>query len=133
MVKNAFRGAVKRLFDDVCTVYAIEKAEDKNGASEFSRRVLFEKIPCRISYDSIGFAKQKGSTERTRFTRKNLIPAAEISSVIRLFVEPQFNIPAGSEICVFRDGGCEYFRASGEAAVYSSHREILLIPAEKFV
>lgn len=133
MVKNAFLGAVKRLYEDVCTVYVIEKSEGRDGSSEFSRRVLFEEIPCRISYDSIGYAKQKGSTERTRFTRKNLIPAAEISCVVRLFVEPQFCIPAGSEICVFREFGCEYFRASGEAAVYSSHREIILIPAEKFV
>lgn len=121
--------AVKRLFTDVCTVYVFDGAD---GGSN-SGRVLFEKIPCRISYDSIDFAKVNGSMERTRFTRKNLIPAAEISSVIRLFVAPEYAIPAGSEVRVFHGGKERVFRASGYPAVYGSHCEVLMVPAEKFV
>lgn len=133
MVSAAVPAAVKLLFTDVCTVFVNEKIEGAGGAARFSRRVLFENIPCRVSFDSISSAKSNGSMERTRFTRKNLIPAAEISSAVRLFVEAEYDIPPGSEIHVLRRGGLLRFCASGYAAVYSSHREIMVVPVEKFV
>ncbi len=133
LVNRAFHAAVKRLFKDVCTVYIVKKSLGGNGGTAFSKRVLFENIPCRISFDSIGYAKLNGSMERTRFTRKNLIPAAEISSAVRLFVEPQFDIPEGSDVYVLHDGVPLKFRASGYSATYYSHREIVVVPFEKFV
>ena len=121
MVSNA----LGRLYKDVCTVYTID--EENNW------RPVFENIPCRISYDSIGYAKQNGSMERSRFTRKNLIPAMEISAVIRLFLGAEYNIPAGSRICVTHNEIPLYFRAAGYSASYTSHSEVLIVPAEKFV
>lgn len=133
MVRRAFAAAVKRLFVDVCSVYVAEKNVGAGGKVDFARRVLFENLPCRISFDSIGFAKSSGAMQRSRFTRKNLIPAAEISSAVRLFVEPQYDFPEGSEVRVLHEGEELVFRASGYAAVYSSHREIVLSSAERFV
>lgn len=133
VVTGAFTAAVNRLFKDVCTVYVVEKSTGEDGGTVFSKRVLFENIPCRISFDSIGHAKTNGGMERTRFTRKNLIPADEISSEVRLFVEPQFDIPEGSEVYVLHGGEPLKFRAAGYAAAYLSHREIVVVPVEKFV
>lgn len=119
------RNAVKRLYKDVCTVYNID--------SENNWRPVFENIPCRISYDSINYAKQNGSMERSRFTRKNLIPAMEISAVIRLFLDSEYYVAPGSRICVIHNDKLLYFRAAGYTSNYSSHNEVLIVPAEKFV
>lgn len=121
MVSNA----LKRLHKDVCTIYTID--------AENNWRPIFENIPCRISYDSIDHAKQNGSMERSRFTRKNLIPALEISAVIRLFLDAEYDVPPGSRIRVIRNDKPHYFRAAGYGASYASHREVLIIPSEKFV
>lgn len=117
--------ALKRLHKDVCTVYRVDG--DNNW------RPIFERIPCRISYDSIDRAKQNGSMERSRFTRKNLIPAMEISAVIRLFLDSEYYVAPGSRICVIHNDKLLYFRAAGYTSNYSSHNEVLIVPAEKFV
>lgn len=119
------RGALRGLHKDVCTIYTVDAENDW--------KPLYENIPCRISYDSISQAKQNGSMERSRFTRKNLIPAMEISAVIRLFLEAEYDVPAGSRICVIHNEKPLYFRAAGYSAGYSNHKEILIVPAEKFV
>lgn len=119
------RNAVKRLYEDVCTVYNVD--EDGNW------KKVCENIPCRISYDSINYAKQNGSMERSKFTRKNLIPALEISAVVRLIFDAEISISAGSRICVIHGNSPLYFRAAGYSARYTSHSEVLIVPMEKFV
>ena len=118
------RNAVKRLYEDVCTVY--------NADDDGNWKIAAENIPCRISYDSINYAKQNGSMERSRFTRKNLIPALEISAVVRLFFDAEILISAGSRICVIHGNSPLYFRAAGYSAAYTSHNEVLIVPIERF-
>lgn len=133
MVKALAGDAVKRLFTDVCTVYSAEKKQGADGQTVFRREVLYENLPCRISFESINYARVGGAMERTRFPRKNLIPAAEISTVVRLFYAADVDIPEGAEVVVERCGELLNYRAAGASAVYSSHREVLLQAAEKFV
>lgn len=133
LVRRAVCAAARLLFTDVCTVYSVVKSTCESGATVFEREVLLENIPCRISFESIGCARVDGAMERTRFPRKNLIPAAEISSVVRLFCAAEYDIPEGAEVYVLHGGELLKYRAAGCSAVYSSHREVLLQAADKFV
>lgn len=72
-----------------------------------------EGIPCHLSYSSA--VPAAGSST-----------AASVVQSIKLFLAPEPVIPPGSRIEVTQQGRTENYDQSGQAAVYSSHQEILL-------
>ncbi len=120
------------LFDCVCRVIVKKKHRAEDGSARLEDEVLYDGIPCRISYEAISPAKKSSRQERINFTRKNDTLAAEISATVKLFVSADADIPPGSEVIVSKAGKELYFVCSGAAAVYSGHREIVMIPREEF-
>ncbi|MDE7229903.1 MAG: hypothetical protein K2N56_05420 [Oscillospiraceae bacterium] len=122
----------RSLFDCVCRVIVKKKRSAEDGSVRFEDEVLFDGIPCRISYEAISPAKKSSRQERINFTRKNDTLAAEIAATVKLFVPADVDIPPGSEVIVSKVGREFSFVCSGIAAVYSGHREIVMIPRGEF-
>lgn len=122
----------RSLFDCVCRVIVKKKRRAEDGSVRFEDEVLYDGIPCRISYEAISPAKKSSRQERINFTRKNDTLAAEISANVKLFVPADADIPPGSTVAVSKAGKELYFVCSGVAAVYSGHREIVMIPRGEF-
>lgn len=130
--KNTARLACEALFDCECRVIVRKKYKAADGSTKFKDEVLFERLPCRISYEQMSSAKKSSRLERLSFTRKNDTLAAEISAAVRLFVSADADIPPGSKIVVNKEGRELCFVCSGIAAVYPGHREILMAAQEEY-
>lgn len=122
----------RSLFDCVCRVVVKKKYKAADGSVRLEDEVLYDGIPCRISYEAISPAKKSSRQERINFARKNDTLAAEISAEVKLFVPADADIPPGSTVVVSKAGKELYFVCSGVAAVYSGHREIVMIPRGEF-
>ena len=122
----------RSLFDCACRVIVKKKHRAEDGSVRLEDEILYDGIPCRISYEAISPAKKSSRQERVNFTRKNDILSAEISAEVKLFVPVEADIPPGSTVVVSKAGKELYFVCSGVAAVYSGHREIVMIPHGEF-
>lgn len=130
--KNTARLACEALFDCECRVVVREKYKAADGSVQFKKEVLYEGLPCRISYESVNPSKKSSRLERLSFTRKNDTLAAEILATVKLFVSADADIPPGSEIVVMKEGRELCFVSSGIAAVYPGHKEIMMAAREEF-
>lgn len=130
--QNAAHKAAESLYDYVCRVIVRKKVKAADGSFRFEDKVLYEGLPCRISYESVSSAKRSSRLERLNFTRKNDTLAAEISATVRLFVSPDADIPPGSKVVVSGVDKEFCFVSSGIAAVYPGHKEIVLISSEEY-
>lgn len=130
--KNTARLACEALFDCECRVIVQKKYKAADGSVKLKDEVLFENLPCRLSYGTLSTAKKGSRLERLSFTRKNDTLAAEISATVRLFVSADADIPPGSKVVVLKEGREMQFICSGIAAVYPGHREILMAAREEF-
>ena len=130
--QNSARLACEALFDCVCKVMVRNKFKAWDGSTRFKDEVLYDGLPCRISYESVSTSKKSSRFERTSLTRKNNTLGSEISATARLFVSADADIPPGSKIFIFKDGREFRFVSSGIAAVYPGHREILMAAYEEY-
>ena len=130
--QNTAHLACKALFDSLCRVIIRKKFMAPDGSSQFKEEILYEGIPCRISYESVLPSKKSSRLERLSFTRKNDTMAAEISATVKLFVSADADIPSGSKIVVFKQGMELCFVSSGIAAVYPGHKEIMMTAQEEY-
>ena len=130
--QNAARLACEALFDSECCVIIRTKYSAADGSTRFKEEVLYERISCRISYETIASSKRSSRTERLAFTRKNNTLSAEISATVKLFVSPDLDIPPGSKVVVFKEGKELCFISSGIAAIYPGHREIIMTAQEEY-
>ncbi len=130
--RGTVRKAVESLYDCVCRVITKRKSKAADGSVRFKNVILYEDLPCRISYESVGSAKKSSRLERPNSTRKNDTLAAEISAYVRLFVSPSADIPPGSAVVVSKAGKEFHFVAAGIAAVYPGHKEIVMVSREEF-
>ena len=51
---------------------------------------------------------------------------AAVTQGVKLFIAPEAEVKSGSKITVTQNGVTTEYSASGEAAVYESHKEIML-------
>lgn len=117
-VNDRVKKAIESLYHDSCTVYEYTEKEKANFSTGFEETVVYEDIPCRLSYENSGNAGNSYS---------NQTDYADIKGkVIKLFVETKYDIKAGSKIKVSRLEKETLFKSAGEAARYPSHQEIVL-------
>lgn len=110
----AFRKAVESTYDGLCSVVEYKEITDEATHITSQQEVtVLENIPCRISFESIRH------TEQTDLANSK-------SQNVKLFVSPETDIKAGSKVIVEQNGVTTAYCASGENAVYFSHREIIL-------
>lgn len=104
-------------FDAVATVY--ERRYIKGSVPQREEKILvFENIPCAVSRARVG------SRYGHQPIKQGLFP--ELSYEIKLFVLPDADIKAGSEIFVTHLGKTTKFISCGDPVRYKSHAEILL-------
>lgn len=111
--RESAKETLKSLYDDECSVTIFTPVlNEDTGVTEAAETLLYENIPCRISYNSNASA---GDGEA---------PAIECDAT--LFLSPDIDIPAGSKISVTRQGAATDYHRSGVPAVYATHQEIKL-------
>lgn len=109
----SIRQALESLYKGICTITVRSESIDP-----VTKRVKFTEStptvdqPCRLSYSSL---RSTGDGD-----------VAEVLQVIKLFLAPEINIPAGSKITVTQNGKTAEFQRSGKTAVHSNHQEITL-------
>lgn len=113
---SARRRALERTWRDRCTVLVQRRVTDaETGLTDFGETVLYDALPCRLSFERLA-AAGSGSV-------------AAVSCGVKLFLAPEWEIPAGCKIIVTRAGQPERqltFARSGEPGFYSDHQEIQL-------
>lgn len=105
--------AIQSLWAGVCNIFGFKDTEDKYGATIHTEVMLFENLPCRLSFKNISQTSQTESF-------------AVSSQVVKLFIAPEVYVPPGSVIEVTQNGVTRKYKHSGISAVYTNHQEIVL-------
>lgn len=113
------RTAVERLYTGRCNVINYREVDDEYGTTTHKSITVAENQPCRLSYNNSPNGTQTDRTDN-------------ITQTIKLFISPDINIRAGSDITVVQNGVEAEFVASGIPKKYSSHQEIELISKEEY-
>lgn len=113
---NAAKKAIEATYDGVCDV--VVRGEIADPISHITRkttRVVYEKMPCRISFrnNNLNISAETDT-------------ASEVTQKIKLFVNPDAEIPKGSEITVMQNGVTQSYKSSSEPMRYFTHQEIIL-------
>lgn len=107
------RQALESLYEGLCTITTkAEKVNTVTKRTEFTESTLVTNQPCRLSYSTL---RSSGDGD-----------ASEVLQVTKLFLAPEFDVPAGSKITVTQNGKTANFQRSGEPAVHANHQEITL-------
>lgn len=112
--QKSARKAIESTYTGVCQV--IEYGAVRDEASKITwhgEAVVLENEPCRLSFEKTSAAVQTDT-------------AAAVGQSVKLFLAPEVIIKPGSKIIVEQNGRRGEYAASGEAAVYTSHQEIML-------
>ena len=107
------REAIQSMWTGICNIFGFKDIEDKYGATIHTEVVLFENLPCRLSFKNISQTSQTESF-------------AVSSQVVKLFIAPEVYVPPGSAIEVTQNGVTRKYKHSGISAVYTNHQEIVL-------
>ena len=116
MVENQLKKAkkaIQSLWTGVCNIFGFKDVEDKYGATIHTEVMLFENLPCRLSFKNISQTSQTESF-------------AVSLQVVKLFIAPEVYVPPGSVIEVTQNGVTRKYKHSGISAVYTNHQEIVL-------
>ncbi|MCL2828354.1 MAG: hypothetical protein FWD99_06405 [Oscillospiraceae bacterium] len=109
--------ALERLWTDRCDVYVREGAVDPDtGRTMFLERQIYEELPCRVSF--------RVSFETVSAVRDVAGIASMAGQTVKLFLDPNVRVPAGSKIVVRRFGQETAYVRSGMPAIYEGHQEI---------
>ena len=110
---------IEKMYESTCSVWQSSQVYDKVAHVTKTKKVLlFEGIPCHVSYGISNAAKQTDTI-------------AVLGQNITLYLSPEYEIPAGSEITIDTRGRITKYESSGEPAVYQSHQEISLTLEDK--
>lgn len=123
MRKMELREKIEELYDCLCDVYENETVKDDEGLISGKKRTLkYEKIKCRVSY--------KNGTRKLLSVSQSKIEGKS-SQGVKLFVSPEYDIKAGSLIVLYKEDREFKYKHSGEAALYDTHREIVMERSEE--
>lgn len=112
--KSAARKAIESTYTGTCDI--IEYGSVKDRKSKITRQeeiVTAKNQPCKLSFEKIAAAVQTDT-------------GAAVSQGVKMFIAPETEVKSGSKIVVTQNGVTTAYCASGQPAVYSSHREIML-------
>lgn len=121
-LNNAYkvaRAAMEKQYDSICTVYERRSVEDDDHITRKKEVAVLSDIPCRLSY-------------RTINTTNTSSGIAEQSILVKLFINPDVEIKAGSKIVITTCGREETYQRSGMPAIYPTHQEIMLTNFERW-
>ena len=111
MVK--IRKAKESMYIGVLSVVEYRKVKNEDKTTGFEEVIVLENEPCKLSFKNV---------TSTSDTQSFSVWAQSIS----LILSPDVIIRAGSKIIVNQNGITQEYKNSGEAAVYTTHQEIIL-------
>ena len=100
------RKYIEKLYDAKADIYVYEKYK-QGSLTKFRDKILYKDISCRLSYG----------------TSPNTVPkdtAASNSQVIKLFLAPEYKIPAGCKVTVMNKGTVVDYKSSGQPKIYEA-------------
>ena len=118
MVDDAVRAAMRNMWNDTCTVYEYQPVLKANKSTVHEEVAVISDEPCRLSFSELTQTVPTGT-------------AAQAPQIVKLFLDEELDIKAGSKIVIQCRGREFIFSYSGEAGVFDYHQEIVLIPWEK--
>lgn len=104
------RKPLELLYTDTCTIAEFRKVVAPNHTTHTEEVIVHENLPCRVSYDTTGYA---GDGE-----------FSSLQLVSKIYIAPEIEVKAGSKIYVTRNGITTIYENSGEPARYVNHQEI---------
>lgn len=114
------RSAIESLYEGVCTIVNTEDVTDPvTNITKPEDKIIAENEPCRLSY-------------RNDYTMDNSDSADTVRQIIKLFIKPELDIPAGSLFEITQHGKTSLYSNSGYPEVHSSHQEILLTLNDRY-
>lgn len=117
------RAAIESLYRDTCTVYGMVSYKKPNKATAYREGTLYTNQACKLSHSQALSAQPVADNDGV---------ASAIHQVVKLFIAPELDIPAGSKIMVNHLGRTLYFKSSGVPAIYANHQEIQLEAVKKW-
>ena len=113
---NAYLKALQSLWTGVCTVYVRVPSptpDPATGRTVWAVEAVAEAVPCRLSFETLSETQDESS-------------AAKVTQSVKLFLDPAVPLPAGSKLTITQNGVTKEYAQSGEPAVYTYHKEIVL-------
>ena len=108
------RKAIESTYEGICSIVEYgDVFDEQTKITSQGEIVVLEGQSCKLSFETISAANQSDT-------------AASVSQRTKLFVSPKIIVDPGSNIVVTQNGVTTEYSASGEAAVYFSHQEIML-------
>jgi hypothetical protein len=111
--KAARKAIESTYYTGVCTIIEYQEVTDENKITRQEEVTVIENQPCKLSFEKLNAVVQTDT-------------AAASSQGTKLFISPEVVVNAGSKIVVEQNGVKTEYSASGEPAVYPSHKEIML-------
>ncbi|MGL5642334.1 MAG: hypothetical protein ACRDDM_08695 [Paraclostridium sp.] len=105
--------AISSLYNGLCTIYEYKEVTDPNTKRTTHKELLtLENQPCRLSFKNITQSKDGDISKLTQ--------------VIKLFIDTDCEVAPGSKIVVTQNNVTTEYKNSGQPAIYTSHKEIIL-------
>ena len=109
-----FKDIIKRFYSGTCTITEKKSVKDEKTFKTRIQEVMkYENIPCRLSHSSNNLS--------------DAYPRNTVTQTIKLFLDNDYEIKAGSKIAVTQDGITNIYGATSEPNVFETHQEIELI------
>lgn len=114
--RAAMRAELEKLYEGRCDIVEYQSYKKENGATSFHEVTVFSDVPCRVSFGNLGNTNAATSTG----------VAVAIEQTIKLFINPDITIKAGSKIIVTQNGETAEYKNANPPMRYSTHQEIIL-------
>lgn len=113
--REAARKAIEGLYyEGTCSIVEFQDITDETtNITDQQEVTVYEGIPCKLSFEKADTATQTDT-------------AATVTQGTKLFIAPEIKVNADSKIIIDWLGETHEYSMSGEAAVYTSHQEIML-------
>ena len=108
------RKAIESLYDGKCTITEHQKVKKENKSTGFQDVVVFENIPCRLSFNTINHTNQTDTA------------ASAVVQITKVFLAPEIQVKPGSKLTITQNDVTTEYKSSGEPAFYGTHQEIVL-------
>lgn len=115
-IRKAAKSALEQTYHTmVCSVVEYQEITDETTKiTRHGEVTVLKDQPCKLSYEKLDAVIQSDT-------------AAAKAQGTTLFIAPEIEIKPGSKVVVTNDAGVTTaYKASGEAAIYVSHKEIPL-------
>ena len=117
-IKTA-RDRIESTYDCTCDIVNNREITKTNGANAFEEFVAYKDLPCKLSFKTIAANSQGQNTSL-------------VTQIVKLFISPDVKIEAGSKVVIKKRANITEYKQSGEAAIYPTHQEIMLMTAKEY-